>query len=79
MYLGLSYLIQEGKIANETVLRYLTGHPVSKVTVGMFFIGLASLLRESRTWRHHFIAAAWTAGYFALWAYLANQGFFLTA
>jgi hypothetical protein len=43
MYLGLSYLIQEGQIANETVLRYLTGHPVSKVTVGMFFIGFASL------------------------------------
>ena len=43
MYLGLSYLIQEGKIANETVLRYLTGHPVSKVTLGMFFIGFASL------------------------------------
>lgn len=43
MYLGLSYLIQEGSITNETVLRYLTGHPVSKVTVGMFFIGIASL------------------------------------
>jgi hypothetical protein len=43
LYLGLSYLIQEGRISNETVLRYLTGHPVSKVTVGMFFIGIASL------------------------------------
>ena len=43
MYLGLSYLIDQGKIPNETVLRYLTGHPVSKVTVGMFFIGMASL------------------------------------
>lgn len=43
MYLGLSYLIQEGQISNETVLRYLTGHPVSKVTVAMFFIGMASL------------------------------------
>jgi hypothetical protein len=43
MYLGLSYLIQEGRISNDTVLRYLTGHPVSKVTVGMFFIGMASL------------------------------------
>jgi len=43
LYLGLSYLINEGHIANETVLRYLTGHPVSKVTVGMFFIGIASL------------------------------------
>ena len=44
MYLGLSYLIAEQHITNETILRYLTGHPVSKVTVGMFFIGLASLL-----------------------------------
>ena len=43
LYLGLSYLINEGQISNETVLRYLTGHPVSKVTVGMFFIGIASL------------------------------------
>lgn len=43
MYLGLSYLIQQGQISNETVLRYLTGHPVSEVTVGMFFIGIASL------------------------------------
>ena len=43
MYLGLSYLIQGGQISNETVLRYLMGHPVSKVTVAMFFIGMASL------------------------------------
>ena len=43
LYLGLSYLINDGHISNETVLRYLTGHPVSKVTVGMFFIGIASL------------------------------------
>lgn len=44
MYLGLSYMIAEQQITSETVLRYLTGHPVSKVTVAMFFIGLASLL-----------------------------------
>ncbi len=44
MYLGLAYSIDQGHITNDTVLRYLTGHPVSKVTVGMFFIGLASLL-----------------------------------
>ena len=43
LYLGLSYLINEGQISNETVLRYLMGHPVSKVTVGMFFVGIASL------------------------------------
>ena len=43
MYLGLSYLIKESTISNELVLRYLTGHPVSEVTVAMFFIGVASL------------------------------------
>ncbi|MFK7765773.1 MAG: MotA/TolQ/ExbB proton channel family protein [Mariniblastus sp.] len=43
MYLGLSYLIKEGTISNELVLRYLTGHPVSEVTVVMFLIGIASL------------------------------------
>lgn len=43
MYLGLSYMIDQGQITNETLLRYITGHPVSKVTVGMFFIGIASL------------------------------------
>lgn len=43
MYLGLSYLINQGTISNELVLRYLTGHPVSEVTIGMFFVGIASL------------------------------------
>ena len=43
MFLGLSYLIDQGTISNELVLRYLTGHPVSEVTIGMFFIGIASL------------------------------------
>lgn len=43
LYLGLSYMIDQGHIANESALRYLTGHPVSNVTVGMFFIGIASL------------------------------------
>lgn len=43
MYLGLFFLIQQEILSNEMVLRYITGHPVSKVTVGMFFIGLASL------------------------------------
>ncbi len=37
-------MIDQGQITNETLLRYITGHPVSKVTVGMFFIGIASLL-----------------------------------
>ena len=44
MYLGLLTLIQQEVISNETVLRYLTGHPVSQITVAMFFVGLASLL-----------------------------------
>ena len=44
LYLALAYSINQGHISNDTVLRYLTGHPVSKVTVGMFFIGVASLL-----------------------------------
>ncbi len=43
MYLGTLTLIQHEVIGNETVLRYLTGHPVSKITLAMFFIGLASL------------------------------------
>lgn len=44
MYLGLQYLIDTKVIADETVLRYLTGHPVSKITVVMFLIGMASLM-----------------------------------
>ena len=44
MYLALAYTINQGHITNDTILRYLTGHPVSKVTVGMFFVGVASLL-----------------------------------
>lgn len=43
MYLGLSYCIKQSVITNELTLRYLTGHPVSEVTVAMFFIGIASL------------------------------------
>lgn len=44
LYLGLLSLINNGTIADETVLRYLMGHPVSKITVAMFLIGSASLL-----------------------------------
>jgi biopolymer transport protein ExbB/TolQ len=40
----MAWAINEGHIADEMVLRYLTGHAVSKVTVGMFFVGAASLL-----------------------------------
>ena len=43
LYFLLAWAIKEGHIADEMVLRYLTGHVVSKVTVGMFFIGAASL------------------------------------
>ena len=43
LYFLLAWAIKEGHIADEMVLRYLTGHAVSKVTVGMFFIGAASL------------------------------------
>ena len=44
MYFGLSALIQRGVVADETLLRYLTGHPISHVTVAMFLIGLGSLM-----------------------------------
>ena len=44
LYLGLQYLIDTEAIADETVLRYLVGHPVSRVTVMMFLIGMSSLL-----------------------------------
>ena len=43
LYFGLQYLINENHITNETVLRYINGHPVSRLTVGMFLIGLSSL------------------------------------
>jgi len=43
-YLGLQYLIDSGAINDETTLRYLTGHPVSKITVVMFLIGISSLM-----------------------------------
>ena len=44
LYFLLAWAINEGHLTDETTLRYLTGHPVSKVTLGMFFIGTASLL-----------------------------------
>ena len=44
MYLGLSYLIEQSILTNELVVRYTTGHPISRFTTGMFFIGMASLL-----------------------------------
>ena len=44
LYIGMIALIQHEVVTNETVLRYLTGHPVSKITLAMFFVGCASLL-----------------------------------
>ncbi len=43
LYLGLQWLIDKQHITDETALRYLTAHPVSKITIAMFFVGLASL------------------------------------
>lgn len=43
-YLGLQYLIEHNHITHPTVLRYVNGHPVSQLTVGMFFVGVSSLL-----------------------------------
>jgi biopolymer transport protein ExbB/TolQ len=43
LYFLLAWAINKGHIADEMVLRYLTGHAISKVTVGMFLIGAASL------------------------------------
>ncbi len=44
MYLCLNLFIDREVISNEVVLRYLTGHPISKITTFMFFIGVAALL-----------------------------------
>lgn len=44
LYVGMLAMIRHGVLENETALRYLTGHPVSKVTVAMFLIGASSLL-----------------------------------
>ena len=44
MYLGLAYLIEQSILTNELIVRYTTGHPISRFTTGMFFIGVASLL-----------------------------------
>ena len=44
MYLGLAYMIEQSILTNELLIRYTTGHPISRFTTGMFFIGVASLL-----------------------------------
>ena len=43
LYLGISFLIEQGFVTSETLRRYLTGHPISKITLAMFCIGLAAL------------------------------------
>ena len=40
---GFYYAINRGVIANETVVRYASGHPVEYVTIAMFFVGLCDL------------------------------------
>lgn len=45
LYLGLLAMIDHQVITDETVLRYLTGHPVSKISVAMFLVGMASLMQ----------------------------------
>lgn len=44
LYMGLNAAIQNGSIENDQILRYLTGHPISKLTTAMFFVGGASIL-----------------------------------
>jgi hypothetical protein len=44
MYLGMSAMLQQKVIANEIIVRYLTGHPVSTATLILFFVGVGSLL-----------------------------------
>ena len=44
MYLGMSAMLEREVIANETIVRYLTGHPVSTATLILFFVGVGSLL-----------------------------------
>ena len=47
MYLPLSAAINNEWIVSEQILRYLTGHPISKLTTAMFLVGVASLLMIS--------------------------------
>ena len=44
LYIGMLAMIRHGVLENETALRYLTGHPISKLSVAMFLIGASSLL-----------------------------------
>lgn len=44
LYLLLVLMIDRQVIANELLLRYLTGHPISQITTYMFCVAFASLL-----------------------------------
>ena len=44
LYLCLGLLIDREVLTNELLLRYLTGHPISKFTTFMFCVGVSSLL-----------------------------------
>ena len=43
LYLGLSAAIEKQFFTEPWILRYLTGHPISKITTFLFFVGVASL------------------------------------
>ena len=44
LYLGISFLLEQDLIDQPTLRRYLTGHPISKITLALFCIGFASLV-----------------------------------
>ncbi len=44
MYLLLNLLIDRSVITDEALLRYLTGHPISRITTFMFCVGVGALL-----------------------------------
>lgn len=44
MYLCINLMIDREVVTNELLLRYLTGHPISKITTFMFCVGVAGLL-----------------------------------
>jgi len=43
LYVCMLAMIRHGVLENETALRYLTGHPISKLSVAMFLVGASSL------------------------------------
>ena len=44
LYLGISFLLDQDLAVNDTFKRYLTAHPISRITLAMFCIGFASLM-----------------------------------